>query len=171
MHLAMFMGDKMKLAGEFSILFPLVIFVINLLLEKAYRNTKWFRISMLVLYVGGILYLTVLRREIGTVHQIQLQPFWSYAKFDDPQYRWQIYMNVFLFIPFGFMLGWALNCRFLQALLIGLVFSAFLETVQYFFCLGLCEIDDVLHNTLGTVIGFEYWRMLRGLCSQNIKKI
>ena len=159
----MYMGVMMKLTGAVCILFPLVIFTAGLFLKKANKRTRWSKIFIFVLYIGVILYLTVLRREEGSVHEFVLKPFWSYAEAHDPQYRWQIYMNIFLFIPFGFMLGWTMNRKFLQTLLIGLIFSALLEVVQYIFCLGLCETDDVIHNTLGTVIGYEYWNMLRRL--------
>ena len=162
--LAMFVRDRVKLTAVLCILFPFLVFVISLLLEKTHRKTRWFRISIFVLYVGLILYLTVLRNNIETDHQIQLVPFWSYEKFYDPQYRWQIYMNVFLFIPFGFLLGWALNRNVLHVILLGAGFSVCLEAAQYIYYLGLCDIDDVIHNTLGTVIGYIYWVVLKGSC-------
>lgn len=35
-----------------------------------------------------------------------------------------------------------------------------IEFFQYYFCLGMSEFDDVFHNTLGTVIGYIYWKFL-----------
>jgi glycopeptide antibiotics resistance protein len=31
--------------------------------------------------------------------------------------------------------------------------SAGIEFLQYHFCLGRCEIDDVIHNTAGALLG------------------
>lgn len=35
-----------------------------------------------------------------------------------------------------------------------------LEITQYFTGRGLCEFDDVFHNTLGACIGFIIWKKL-----------
>ena len=121
----------------------------------------------------GIIYFTIGGRlisiAIGTqafdaVPQIDLTPFWSYARFDQADIRWQGYMNVFLFIPFGFMLPWCAEGlrRLWRILLIAAAFSALTEAAQYFLRVGLCETDDVIHNTLGAVIGYGYWRLLCG---------
>ncbi len=69
-------------------------------------------------------------------------------------------MNVFLFLPFGFLLGFAAGRNFLQSLLIGFLFSVCIEAAQYYFALGMCELDDVFHNSLGTALGYSYWKAL-----------
>lgn len=69
-------------------------------------------------------------------------------------------MNVFLFMPFGFLLPFTLKRGFFQTLLLGMVFSACIEAIQYFFSLGFCEFDDVFHNTLGTALGYGQWKLL-----------
>lgn len=33
-------------------------------------------------------------------------------------------------------------------------FSLSIELIQYWFGLGVCEMDDVLHNTLGVLAGY-----------------
>ncbi len=69
-------------------------------------------------------------------------------------------MNVFVFVPFGFMLPWAAKFKLWQTVLIGLSFTVSIETLQYFLGVGLCEFDDVFNNTLGTVLGYGYWALL-----------
>ena len=71
-------------------------------------------------------------------------------------YWWDIVLNILLFIPLGFLFGdkgW-------KAVLFGFLFSAFIECAQYLFLLGYCEADDVLNNTIGTAVGFGFWKML-----------
>lgn len=45
-------------------------------------------------------------------------------------------------------------------LLSGVLFSLFVELTQYIFCLGLCELDDVICNGLGAVIGYGLYRFI-----------
>ena len=43
----------------------------------------------------------------------------------------------------------------------GLLLSIFVELSQYIFCLGLCELDDLVCNGLGTVIGYGLYKLFR----------
>lgn len=40
-----------------------------------------------------------------------------------------------------------------KGILYGFLLSVTVELLQYVFCLGYCEMDDVLHNTIGAAIG------------------
>lgn len=125
--------------------------------------TLLYIIVILQLVIGfRLISIALGQRVFDTVPQIDLTPFWSYAKFGQADIRWQVYMNVFLFVPFGFMLPWCMERlqRLWKVVLIAAVFSALTEVAQYFFRIGLCETDDVIHNTLGAVIGYGYWRLL-----------
>ena len=67
-----------------------------------------------------------------------------------------LYGNIIAFIPFGMLLRWARNknTTFVQALLYSLGFTLVIETVQYITKLGVFDIDDIIMNTLGGVIGY-----------------
>ncbi|SQH98202.1 putative integral membrane protein [Corynebacterium minutissimum] len=70
-----------------------------------------------------------------------------------------LFGNILLFMPFGaavYVVGrslrrirWGLG----GALLAGLMVSLGIETAQYVFSLGFSDIDDVLYNTVGSVLG------------------
>ncbi len=154
----MFMGDKAKLTALIALLCPLIIYCAAAFLNL--KRRKALQYLFLLLYCFVIAYFTLLCRGAEAVRTAKLRPFWSYAYYSDPQYRWQIYMNVFLFIPFGFLLPLAAQRNIWQTALIGLGFSALIEAVQYLFGLGLCEFDDVFHNTLGTALGYGYWKLV-----------
>ena len=68
-------------------------------------------------------------------------------------------MNVFLFFPLGLTLSNALTqkwhrwVRIALTTLVGYIFSAGIEYVQYRYALGMAEVDDVICNTLGAFIG------------------
>ena len=157
------MIDTVRLTGFGSVLGPLALFLVSLALRKRKSLFRAVSIGCLCGYVLLILYATLFRKPEAGARQINLTPFWSYTRWHKLDIRWQVYMNMFLFIPFGFMLPWGFNRNFVQTVLIGCLLSMFIEAVQYFFGLGLCEFDDLFHNTLGAAVGYGYWKALRWL--------
>jgi len=77
-------------------------------------------------------------------------------------------MNTLLFYPFGLFLASAFQ-EDRKKLLLGLVFAAVLSTeielCQFWFHLGNPEIDDVLHNTLGMLLGLAVPCFMKKICS------
>ncbi len=63
--------------------------------------------------------------------------------------------NILLFIPFGFLLPllWKNFGKLRMTLIAGAGFSLFIEIVQIF-TIRVTDIDDLLMNTAGTVIGY-----------------
>ena len=107
---------------------------------------KWIP-ALLIGYILIILGETLLFRTPNSTGY-ELTPFWSY---NHPELKWEIIANILLFIPFGFLAGklWGWKAIPLAAFL-----SFCIEAVQLVLHLGFFEIDDVIHNTLGTVIGY-----------------
>lgn len=109
--------------------------------------------------IYGILFFTVLHRETESLEPAILIPFHSLieAQTQPEKYR-EMLMNVFLFVPFGLTTPNALS-RLKQswpiviAVVSTFVLSTSIEFAQYYFHLGRCEVDDVLMNTLGAVLG------------------
>lgn len=62
--------------------------------------------------------------------------------------------NLLLFVPFGIFLSLIFQViNWKRVFVSALIFSILLETLQIFF-IGTPDIDDVLLNTLGAIIGF-----------------
>ena len=61
--------------------------------------------------------------------------------------------NIILFIPIGLIVALYFRLTIKKSFLIGLAVSLLIECSQWFFWLGSFEIDDLLHNTVGTSIG------------------
>ena len=126
-----------------------------------------------------ILFFTFIVRENLEIRNtgsrgLMLIPFRElYSLFTAPNhsfYFWQIFLNIALFIPFGFMLSCYLNTYhrprhlFLPILLSGLFVSISVELLQYITSLGYTEIDDVINNTVGAMIGWlAYDKMLKAV--------
>jgi glycopeptide antibiotics resistance protein len=73
-------------------------------------------------------------------------------------------LNVLLFVPFGYLLPsvTARMNRWWKVLLLGFGFSLLIETVQLITKLGWFDASDLLHNSIGALIGYGiYHRWLR----------
>lgn len=126
------------------------------------RNTKY-SIIALILSIFIILYLTIFSRQTGAAYQYQLFPFWSYIEWAKGSWRlgFEILCNILLFVPFGFFASNALSGRRKAVLLLGLCLSGLIELSQLAFRLGLCELDDVFNNCLGTALGYMLYDQIR----------
>ena len=129
------------------------------------------------------LYFTLLMREPGEDYPIILTPLRSYfavlgwdiqsfhvvgqllqGSWEEPiAFAFEsligIMQNIILFIPFGFLLCGATDQpRTSRILLLGFLLSLSIELCQLFFRLGWFEVDDILHNVLGTYLGICLYR-------------
>ena len=109
------------------------------------------RTGFLMIYLFFIAYMTFAFREAG-YSRGQFEVFWSYKQFFSSDWmRLEILNNIWLFVPLGAAL-YAPGHRFrwMWAVLL----SILIEFIQFETGTGLCEIDDVISNTLGAIIGF-----------------
>ena len=76
-----------------------------------------------------------------------------------------IFGNVLAFMPFGFFLPmiWKRTDRLFLTAVSSFLMSLCVETVQLVSRLGSFHVDDLLLNTIGGVLGFLAYRLLRGV--------
>ena len=125
-----------------------------------FRNTS---LSVLMGYAFFILCATIWFREKTEYARCYMNPFESY---DDLYYKMiaEILLNVLFFIPIGFLLAAAMKReRFIFVLCTGCMFSLTIETAQLLCHRGVCNIDDVFHNTLGCAIGYVVYRLCKSI--------
>ncbi len=74
--------------------------------------------------------------------------------------------NILLFIPYGFACPWVFRRarNLFCCTLIGAVTSLGIESLQLLTRRGYFQIDDILTNTLGTILGFLIYWLWRGVC-------
>lgn len=67
--------------------------------------------------------------------------------------------NILMFIPAGFLIPklFPKLRNFFLFFLVCLVTISFIELLQLFTLLGICDIDDLILNLLGMVMGFILW--------------
>ena len=75
-----------------------------------------------------------------------------------------IFGNVLAFMPFGFFLPmiWKRTDRLFLTAVSSFLMSLCVETVQLVSRVGSFDVDDLLLNTIGRVLGFLAYRLLRG---------
>ena len=69
--------------------------------------------------------------------------------------------NIAIFIPFGLLLPIIKKGRSKKVILYGMAASMLLEIIQYVFALGSSDIDDLLFNTSGVMIGCFLYKTIR----------
>lgn len=81
--------------------------------------------------------------------------------------------NILLFIPLGFMLPciWKRYEALWKTALSGITFSLIIELSQLFNIRRVTDIDDLLMNTLGTLIGWVIFRLLKKHLSKFQNKV
>lgn len=105
-----------------------------------------------------IISLTLVRHFSEEGFEINLIPLSSfYLAVEKPYYYRSMQLNIMLFLPLGLSLPFALpeKLRAKPVLTIGfaIILSVIIECIQCAFKIGMCEIDDVIMNTLGAAIG------------------
>lgn len=117
------------------------------------KKLRWI---LFIAYCLFIVYYTILSREPGGTPRADLRLLWAYREMLTGNPNWkkdvvQNIQNIAFFIPFGLLIP----VRNWKAVLTTvLIFSAAIEAVQYFGSYGLAELDDIICNTLGAMIGF-----------------
>ena len=79
--------------------------------------------------------------------------------------------NIAIFIPMGVYLPLLIRRKsiFVNTVCVALI-SAVVEVLQYIFAVGSADIDDVILNTVGGLIGVSLFRVLELLLKDQTKK-
>ena len=107
--------------------------------------------SLFGAYIAAVLWITLFGR-FGDGYRSFLWPLHSYMEICKGEWRplLENIGNIALFIP----LGVALKCSGVRDVKkAGFLASLLIEVLQFTFALGTFECDDLIHNTLGAVIG------------------
>ncbi|MBO6193576.1 MAG: VanZ family protein [Clostridiales bacterium] len=135
---------------------PIWFFVVAALaaITAGIISKKW-SVGLLIGYILIIMGETVIFRTHSVRQVFQPQLFWSYEVWDIQ--KEQIIANVLAYIPLGLMVGRLWKWK---GLLAGIGLSITSELLQLITHMGLMEFDDIIHNTLGTLIGVAIYLLL-----------
>lgn len=134
-----------------------VAIVIGMLMMKGGRAKRFVLGALLAENYFLVLCSTVICRASRGEWHIEIMPFWNYLdiwnQVDYPADLIEVLLNIALFVPIGLLLG-GLGFKTKKILLSGICLSGIIEVSQFAFCKGLCETDDLIHNTLGAFLGY-----------------
>lgn len=135
-------------------------------LQRQYRKKgkvfPWGKaISWMLLlgWAGVYLYATVFQNSYGARFW-NLQPFLVVREALNqftPQLILNVFINIGVFVPFGILMPilFKRQKKWYWALLTGVLTGAAFELLQLVTCQGICDIDDVIMDTLGTMLGWS----------------
>ena len=119
---------------------------------------------LLVEWIILVLGMAAIFRGSSAERSINLVPLSSYFDYGENSYFMEKValniLNVALFVPVGFLLGCGFrNLTWKRALAVGAILSVFIELLQLISRRGLCEVDDVMHNVVGCMIGYGLYKL------------
>ena len=132
--------------------------------KKKLNGGAFVAFPLMTFYTSFVLTITLIGRNITAEPRYELVVFWTYKAIQAGQtdLKAEIFWNVVLFIPIGILLSLLLPLkRIWLAFLLGLIMSSSIELAQLYFHRGLFEFDDIIHNTLGAIIGVILFLIVR----------
>ena len=139
------------------------------------EKKKFACLAVFFLYMLALLYITVFRPGIYySERQLNLALFTSlidtYRNAALGDFLWLFLGNIGWFAPFGFLLPMLLKRKSLVVTTaLGFALSFFIETVQFVFHKGVAELDDLILNTSGVVIGYLLYRVCKTVWANGMK--
>lgn len=129
-------------------------------------------------YVFLLFGSTVIYREASDAisgHSFHL--LWSYRAYlsgENPNLLVENIMNTMVFVPIGILVGtlipqnrWSMvegndkvKKAWLVAISVGFLISVTIESLQFFLFRGFAELDDVMHNSMGSLIGYGAYQII-----------
>ena len=167
------LGRGLLLAGLTAVFGGLVLAVVYGVFRKRHGREKpfpWKKSALYFLlagYLTVLAYATLMRQSWG-IREVSFHPFraWMEAWNDFSFKSWaNVLLNVGLFVPAGFLLPllWKKLRQWNRAIPAGFAISLTIELVQLALARGVCDVDDLMANTLGAALGYFLVMALLGL--------
>ena len=122
---------------------------------------------LFVLYIIFVFYFLLISEIYGRTGEMkdyhynlvlfqEIKRFWNYRKqLGIFATATNLLGNVLIFLPFGFFMAMASKYRsFMSTLIYSLALSLTIEISQLFMKVGCFDVDDLLLNTIGGILGF-----------------
>ena len=127
--------------------------------DEQLRTWRLFNFILFVIWFICVVYRTIFTRNM-VVNEINLIPFHSIIDVlngGSIEFLRVIWMNTLLFVPGSMWLYYSNSKqswgKWIFQIMFFMLISICIEFVQGYFQIGVVEVDDVIHNTLGAVLG------------------
>ena len=154
-----------------------VFCVVTVMLYKRRRfdRAQCVAAILLSLYIVVLLYFTVIGRYSHKEYDYQIHIFYSYRflleQFDSQSIR-QFVINLVMLVPVGFLLSTIIKMKdkYAIVLVLCLLFTLFIESMQLLTKCGSFEVDDIISNMVGSVIGILIYALIHWIIHQKMYK-
>ncbi len=149
----------------------MVLLRVNAKNKKIIRCLAWI---LFCIYIASLVYFLFFcekyGRVAGDVYRYNLRPFSEIGRYfkymDSIGYEFfflNILGNVIAFVPYGILLPIMMKHfrSFVSILINGLLFTVCIETVQLMFRVGSFDVDDIIMNISGIIIGYFIYKIVR----------
>ena len=135
------------------------------------KKLSWIKLLWLVAMICYLLVVcgATLLRVGDFYHGMQMQPLFAsyreaWAEFAVRDWR-NLILNILMFVPFGFLLPVGIRKMrvFWRTYLCGFIATLGIEVIQLVSGKGIFEWDDILNNTVGTMIGYGIFLIVYAL--------
>ena len=152
---------------KYSIMVIIFLMIGYFIYRKFYQKTfpirlsKFIFITLLICWFIVVFGITTLSRGANFGEHINLSLFSGYVnawnKWSLTEFQLIIF-NMFMFVPLGVLLPLIhhKNKSFLRVLIISISFTSFIEISQLITGKGIFELDDLFHNTIGSLVGYFF---------------
>ncbi|MCR4766634.1 MAG: VanZ family protein [Saccharofermentans sp.] len=123
------------------------------------KISKRFALSILLPYLFLVIISTVITRRVNTEQHLILSPFWTIKTIllGGQAKVWlvkEVVLNILMLMPVGVLSPLIFEKRkILCSIFVGTGISLLIEVLQFCFYRGHAEIDDLIFNTFGVLIG------------------
>lgn len=157
----------------------LISIILGMIFSVYMYDTKWKRLSvaLLPIYLYCI-YLFTASGRIGLldIREMNLIPggsifiIWSSPWNNRGMYEFiEAVGNILMFVPLGMILRKYLKCNYWILSIIAISTSLVIEYMQYYLLIGTFEIDDIINNTWGALLGANIVYALKCVKERRLK--
>lgn len=155
------------------LLIALCVGTIFFIAARSLKNRlRWYSGFLLIEYILLLFSSMVFFRIPKDNYGFELMPFWSYAAIIDGKIdllRENIF-NLVGFVPIGLLFSIITKVNHIwKVILFGCSVSMMIELLQFHYGLGFAELDDVIHNTLGCLLGYLLYCVMVSISMKRVK--
>lgn len=156
-----------------QIIILLLAVILMIIVWKRYKNQKITRCQafiqvVLPVYVCILFASLVFSRTVQKEFALNLRPLWTGISIisGEKKYIQTLLQNLSMLVPVGMFFPVATKATMKKTFVVGFLISVSIEVLQLVTKTGLCEVDDVIHNTLGVIIGYGVYYVAIMICKK-----
>ncbi|MCR4805825.1 MAG: VanZ family protein [Clostridia bacterium] len=165
------MGNTSMILMAILLLFACVVLFAALYgLIHNFREINKGALALLLVYLLAVAYVTIFSRDTvrtgsaGGVYMFRFDLIEQAVRTRSLEPVNHLLLNVAMFVPLGFLLPFVdpdRLARWYFALMAGLLFTTIIEFTQMMLRIGQADGTDMVTNTLGAVLGYLLYRVIR----------